>query len=68
MGATAMHVNSAMQDDGPVQFALEVDGEVRSLHHFFADAVRAGLSVQNSAPAAKINIRSLDEISPRAVA
>jgi hypothetical protein len=50
------------------RFAVEVDGEVHSVHRYFADAVRVGLSIQNSAPAAKISVRSLDEPAERAAA
>jgi hypothetical protein len=50
------------------QFAVEVDGNVHSVHRYFVDAVRAGLTVQNASPGAKIQILSLDRTSRQAAA
>jgi hypothetical protein len=50
------------------QFAVEVDGDIHSVHRYFADAVRAGLTVQNAAPGAKIQILNLERTSQQAAA
>ncbi len=50
------------------RFAIEVDGEFRSVHDSFADAVKAGLFIQNALPTSKVSIRSLYETSGRAAA
>ncbi len=50
------------------QFVLEVEGQVHSLHDYFTDAVKAGLTIKDANPAVRINIRSLNDTSPRAAA